>query len=325
MSKAKVGLFGHVPVLGLALAAVVAAGSNVCQAAAPFPDGTLIRNEPGCICIMVGGSKRYVCAEVFKHLGGDKSTVNLSNADFDAIPTGRPYVPSGWLVRSSTGCVCYVEGETFRWVPSDVFRWWYPQHGGTIVQLPDDVWSAFPGGAPFRPARPFHIDLDALVKVAFICNGQPELKPADRGWTNGDNAEFKMGGNAWYKLYKPQWSVGADGKATISCVVHHMRGWPDKPDVAVVILHVESKTGKLLDVQVKTEIAGEGKVDGGVVKVIADDTDDPRAAAAAAIAKGVSALRNWLAELKEGGGRLQFPTVIEHCTNAILQHIVTEE
>jgi hypothetical protein len=140
-----------IPIL---MAALWIAGASPAYAA-PFPDGTLIRNEAGCVCIVFGGSKQYVCGEVFgKALGNPGDSVRqLSNRDFDAIPTGRPYVPDKSLVRNSKGCIAYVEGNKFRWIPGDVWEWWHPLHGGTVLQLPDDVFNAYPGGDPFRPRK----------------------------------------------------------------------------------------------------------------------------------------------------------------------------
>jgi hypothetical protein len=98
-------------------------------------------------------TKHYLCGEIFKYMGepGDQ-VIGLRDADFDAIPTGRPFIPDGCVVRNSVGTVAYAQAGTLRWVPSEVLRWWEPPR--PIILIPEDVFNALPGGAAFVPPPP---------------------------------------------------------------------------------------------------------------------------------------------------------------------------
>jgi hypothetical protein len=139
-----------------------------------FPNGTLIRNPAGTVCVLVGGQKRYICSPVFQAMGAPvKLVYEISQADFDAIPTGLPYLPNWSLVINPAGCVAYVDGDTLHWVPADVYAYWQPLYGKPPIQVPDDVFKAHPGGAPFN----FHKANGTLIRnpagtVCVLVGGQ---------------------------------------------------------------------------------------------------------------------------------------------------------
>jgi hypothetical protein len=160
---------------------------------------------------------------------------------------------------------------------------------------------------------PLTIDLGKIVNEDFIVKGQVELSPKHRGWyeANSSAAEFKMG-NSWYELYKPRCSTSGDGKTLVSFQVHHInnsRRTP--PDVVNVELTLDSKTAKLIASEVKTKIADKLFTTGSM------PAPDPKASAVIA---GLDGLEGFLKNIGARGGKLQLPTVVKHCTNAVLLH-----
>jgi hypothetical protein len=79
---------------------------------------------------------------------------DITQAEFDAIPTGLPYLPNWSLVVNPAGTVAYVDGDTLHWVSADTYAWWQPLYGKPPIQVPDDVFNPHPGGEQFNPPRP---------------------------------------------------------------------------------------------------------------------------------------------------------------------------
>jgi hypothetical protein len=81
-------------------------------------------------------------------------------------------------------------------------------------------------------------------------------------------------------------------------------------------LTLESKTGKLLASEITTKL-GKGFSSGAVLQPVAAAAKDPRAMVAVAALGGFEKFIN---SIGARGGKLQLPTVVKHCTNAVLRH-----
>src|SRR5262249_20914878 len=116
---------------------------------------------------------------------------------------------------------------------------------------------------------------------------------------------------SWYELYRPRCSTSGHGKTLVSFQVHHINNsGKSAPDVVIVELVLDTKTGKLLSSELKAKV-------GDKVFETKEPISDPKAQG---VLEGLKLFEGFLKRIGARGGKLQLPTAVKHCHNAVLLH-----
>lgn len=159
------------PILA-ALSAGLVLISSATVVAGPPANGSYIKSPAGVVCVVQDGKKQWICAEIWGPVLGNPENrlLRLSQAEFDAIPTGTPHLPDGILVRNKAGTVCATWEGKKQYVSAATRPAFDARR--PVYQVPEVVFDKVPTGA--------EADAQLAAKFPAVPPPPPPLPPERR-------------------------------------------------------------------------------------------------------------------------------------------------